>query len=111
MKFQIALLAIITLAELSSAQLLPPKKTENIPKIDSALVFRINYGDESTPIDNPQKENQAIIEQHNGKSNQGSFDTKNSLIWAGICATEAALSIIFDSNNSLQCVPAPNIKF
>ena len=91
MKFQIALLAIITLAELSSAQLLPPKKTENIPKIDSALVFRVNYGDESAPIDDPQKKEEPTTEPTRGRSHSG-FDFKSSLIWTGICATEAILS-------------------
>ena len=90
MKFQIALLAIITLAELSSAQLLPPQKTEPLPKIDSALVFRVNYGDESAPIDAPQKE-EPTTEQYHGRSH-GGFDIKSSLIWTGICATEAILS-------------------
>ena len=56
MKFHIFTLTIIALAGLSSAQLLAPKKTENIPKIDSALVFRVNYGDETAQINAPQKE-------------------------------------------------------
>ena len=91
MKFQIITLTIIALAGLSSAQLLPPKKTENIPKIDSALVFRVNYGDESAPIDSPQKEEEPTTEQYHGRSH-GGFDIKSSLIWTGICATEAILS-------------------
>ena len=91
MKFHISLLIIIAMAELSNAQLLPPKKTENIPKIDSALVFRVNYGDESAPIDAPQKE-EPTTEQPNTKSNRVGFDIKSSLIWTGLCATEAILS-------------------
>lgn len=91
MKFQIALLAIMALAELSSAQLLPPQKTEPLPKIDSALVFRVNYGDESAPIDAPQKEEEPTVEPTRRKSNSG-FDFKSSLIMTGICATETILS-------------------
>ena len=91
MKFQIALLAIMALAELSSAQLLPPQKTEPLPKIDSALVFRVNYGDESAPIDAPQKEEEPAVEPTRRKSNSG-FDFKSSLIMTGICATETILS-------------------
>lgn len=92
MRFQIITLIIIALAGLSSAQLLLPKKTENIPKIDSALVFRVNYGDETAPIDAPQKEEEPTTEQLHRRSNHSGFDIKSSLIWTGLCATEAILS-------------------
>ena len=91
MKFQIILPIIMVMAGLSGAQLLPPKKTENIPKIDSALVFRVNYGDETAPINAPQKEEEPSTEQLH-RNNHGGFDFKSSLIWTGICATEAILS-------------------
>lgn len=91
MKFQVITLTVITTMALSSAQLLPPQKTEPLPKIDSALVFRVNYGDESAPIDAPQKE-EPTTEQPNTKSNRVGFDIKSSLIWTGLCATEAILS-------------------
>lgn len=91
MKYQIALITIVVLAELSNAQLLYPKKSESIPKIDSALVFRVNYGDVSAPIEDSQKEDEPTTEQYNGRSHSG-FDIKSSLIWTGICATEAILS-------------------
>ena len=91
MKFQVITLTVITMVALSSAQLLPPQKTEPLPKIDSALVFRVNYGDESAPIDAPQKEEEPAVEPTRRKSNSG-FDFKNSLIMTGICATETILS-------------------
>ena len=76
---------------LSSAQLLPPQKTEPLPKIDSALVFRVNYGDVSAPIEDSQKEDEPAVEPTRRKSNSG-FDFKSSLIMTGICATETILS-------------------
>lgn len=91
MKFQVITLTVITMMALSSAQLLPPQKTEPLPKIDSALVFRVNYGDESAPIDAPQKEEEPAVEPTRRKSNSG-FDFKSSLIMTGICATETILS-------------------
>ena len=91
MKFQVITLTVITMVALSSAQLLPPQKTEPLPKIDSALVFRVNYGDESAPIDAPQKEEEPAVEPTRRKSNSG-FDFKSSLIITGICATETILS-------------------
>lgn len=91
MKFQITILTVIAMVALSSAQLLPPKKTESIPKIDSALVFRVNYGDESAPIEAPQKEDEPTTEPTRRKSNSG-FDFKSSLIMTGLCATETILS-------------------
>ena len=91
MKFQVITLTVITMVVLSSAQLLPPQKTEPLPKIDSALVFRVNYGDESAPIDAPQKEEEPAVEPTRRKSNSG-FDFKSSLIMTGICATETILS-------------------
>lgn len=91
MKYQIALITIVALAELSNAQLLYPKKSESIPKIDSALVFRVNYGDVSAPIEDSQKEDEPTTEQYNGRSHSG-FDFKSSLIMTGICATETILS-------------------
>ena len=98
MKFHIFTLIIIALAGLSSAQLLPPQKTENIPKIDSALVFRVNYGDESAPIDDPQKEEEPTTEPARRKSSSG-FDFKSSLIMTGLCATETILSKGAGSNS------------
>ena len=91
MKFQVITLTVITMVALSSAQLLPPQKTEPLPKIDSALVFRVNYGDESAPIDAPQKDEEPAVEPTRRKSNSG-FDFKSSLIMTGICATETILS-------------------
>lgn len=91
MKFQVITLTVITMVALSSAQLLPPQKTEPLPKIDSALVFRVNYGDDSAPIDAPQKEEEPAVEPTRGRSHSG-FDFKSSLIWTGICATETILS-------------------
>ena len=91
MKFQIFTFIVITMVALSSAQLLPSKKPENIPKLDSALVYRVNYGDVSAPVDGPQKEEEPTTEQSHGRSH-GGFDIKSSLIWTGICATEAILS-------------------
>ena len=91
MKFQVITLTVITMVALSSAQLLPPQKTEPLPKIDSALVFRVNYGDESAPIDDPQKEEEPAVEPTRERSHSG-FDFKSSLIWTGICATETILS-------------------
>ena len=91
MKFQVITLTVITMVALSSAQLLPPQKTEPLPKIDSALVFRVNYGDVSAPIEDSQKEDEPTTEQYNGRSHSG-FDFKSSLIMTGICATEAILS-------------------
>lgn len=91
MKFQIILPIIMVMAELSGAQLLPSKKPENIPKLDSALVYRVNYGDVSAPIDAPQKEEEPTTEQSHGR-NHGGFDIKSSLIMTGICATETILS-------------------
>lgn len=92
MKFQIATLITIIIVGLSNAQLLPPQKKESLPKIDSALVFRVNYGDESAPIDAPQKEEEPTTEQLHRRSNHSGFDIKSSLIWTGLCATEAILS-------------------
>ena len=91
MKFQVITLTVITTVALSSAQLLPPQKTEPLPKIDSALVFRVNYGDVSAPIEDSQKEDEPAVEPTRRKSNSG-FDFKNSLIMTGICATETILS-------------------
>ena len=98
MKFQITILTVIAMVALSSAQLLPPQKTENIPKIDSALVFRVNYGDESAPIDDPQKEEEPTTEPARRKSSSG-FDFKSSLIMTGLCATETILSKGAGSNS------------
>jgi hypothetical protein len=91
MKFQIFTFIVITMVALSGAQLLPSKKPENIPKLDSALVYRVNYGDVSAPIDAPQKEEEPAMEPTRRKSNSG-FDFKSSLIMTGICATETILS-------------------
>ena len=97
----------LTASVMASAQLLPQKQENNSVKIDRALIFKVDYEDETVAPDSTSK-----------KSNLSSNETKkkddpiiNSLIGTGVCIAEATLITIFNGNSPLACVPLPNPKF
>ena len=106
MKFHAAIPLIMIVAGMSSAQLLPQKQAEDLPKIDRAMIFKVDYNDKAEASDsNSGKINPSIKEQEKGNY------LKNSLIWTGLCVTGAALSAAFGGHGPIWCDPNSPARF
>ena len=93
-------IAIFLLAAvvLSSAQLLP-QKSEDLPKIDRAMIFKLGYERGMAASDSSSKRIDASIKEGREKGNY----LKNALIWNGLCLTGAALSSAFGGHGPIDC--------
>lgn len=106
MKFHAAIPLIMIAAGISSAQLLPQKQSGDLPKIDRAMIFKVDYNDKAEASDsNSGKINPSIKEQEKGNY------LKNSLIWTGLCVTGAALSAAFGGHGPIWCDPNSPARF
>ncbi|MBO7414840.1 MAG: hypothetical protein J6U20_14480 [Fibrobacter sp.] len=106
MKLRITISCILTIAGMASAQLMPPKPAEDLPKIDRAMIFKVDYNDKAETSDsNSGKINPSIKEQEKGNY------LKNSLIWTGLCVTGAALSAAFGGHGPIWCDPNSPARF
>ena len=91
---------------MASAQLMPPKPAEDLPKIDRAMIFKVDYSDKAEASDsNSGKINPSIKGQEKGNY------LKNSLIWTGLCITGAALSTAFGGHGPIWCDPNSPARF
>lgn len=103
--YGIAILLLAT-APLSFAQLLPQKQAEDLPKIDRAMIFKVDNSDKAEASDSSSRKiNPSIKEQEKGNY------LKNSLIWTGLCVTGAALSAAFGGHGPIWCDPNSPAKF
>ena len=106
MKFHAAIPLIMIAAGISSAQLLPQKQSGDLPKIDRAMIFKVDYNDKAEASDsNSGKINPSVKEQEKGNY------LKNSLIWTGLCVTGAALSAAFGGHGPIWCDPNSPARF
>ena len=93
-------------AGISSAQLLPQKQSGDLPKIDRAMIFKVDYSDKAEASDSISgKINPSVKEQEKGNY------LKNSLIWTGLCVTGAALSAAFGGHGPIWCDPNSPARF
>lgn len=106
MRFYNIAFILLATAPLSFAQLLPQKAEADTPKLDRAMVFKVDYGaeaaaDSSRSIDQPVR------------SAQKNDLTNNALFINALCATGAALSVFFDGNGAADCfvIPAKQLRF
>ena len=84
MRFSRIAFILLVVAPLSFAQLLPQKQAEDLPKIDRAMIFKVDYSDKAEASDSSSRKiNPSIKEQEKGNY------LKNSLIWTGLCVTGA----------------------
>ena len=106
MKFHAAIPLIMIAAGISSAQLLPQKQSGDLPKIDRAMIFKVDYNDKAEASDSISgKINPSVKEQEKGNY------LKNSLIWTGLCVTGAALSAAFGGHGPIWCDPNSPARF
>jgi len=99
-------LLILVSASLSFAQLLPKKTAQpaNSIKLDSAMVFRVNYGDIPPEPDSTSKDSDDSDPSVNRPKKEGHF-IRNFLIGTGACITEATIGAVTNSSGpgSIVC--------
>lgn len=106
MSFSRIAFILLVVAPLSFAQLLPQKQAEDMPRIDRAMVFKLDYSDKAEASDSSSRKiNPSIKEQEKGNY------LKNSLIWTGLCVTGAALSAAFGGHGPIWCDPNSPARF
>ena len=100
----IILLIVLLIADLSFAQLLPKKSAEptNSIKLDSAMVFRVNYGEIPPEPDSTLKDYDDSDPYVGRHKKEGNF-IRNFLIGTGACITEAAIGATTNSGSSVVC--------
>ena len=108
MKFTGIAFFLLAAATMPFAQLLPQKAEADTPKLDRAMVFKVDYSDKAgTSADSSKSIGQPTkyVENENG--------VRNPLLINALCATGAIFSVAFDGNGSLDCfvIPSKKLRF
>ena len=102
----IAFLLLAT--SMTFAQILPQKQAEDLPKIDRAMIFKVDYSDEvEAPADSSRNIDQPV------RSAEKSELANNTLFINTLCATGAVLGAVLGGNGTAGCfvIPTSKLKF
>ncbi len=108
MKSRFVTFLVMIAAGVSLAQLLPQKQAEDLPKIDRAMIFKVDYSDEvEAPADSSRNIDQPV------RSAEKSELANNTLFINTLCATGAVLGAVLGGNGTAGCfvVPSSKLKF
>lgn len=108
MKSKFVTFLVMIAAGVSLAQLLPQKQAEDLPKIDRAMIFKVDYSDEvEIPADTSRTINQPV------RSAEKSELANNTLFINTLCATGAVLGAVLGGNGTAGCfvIPSSKLKF
>lgn len=108
MKCKFIILLVMIAGGISLAQLLSQKQAEDLPKIDRAMIFKVDYSDEvEMPADTSRALNQPV------RSAEKSELANNTLFINTLCATGAVLGAVLDGNGTAGCfvIPSSKLKF
>lgn len=108
MKSRFVTFLVMIAAGVSLAQLLPQKQAEDLPKIDRAMIFKVDYSDEvEMPADTSRTIEQPV------RSAEKSELANNTLFINTLCATGAVLGAVLGGNGSAGCfvIPSSKLKF
>lgn len=108
MRFSGIAILLLMAATLSSAQLLPQKQAEDLPKIDRAMIFKVDYSDEvEVSSDSSRTIDQPV------RSAEKSELANNTLFINTLCATGAVLGAVLGGNGTAGCfvIPSSKLKF
>ena len=108
MKCKFIILLVMIAGGISLAQLLPQKQAEDLPKIDRAMIFKVDYNDEAkTPADSSRTIDQPV------RSAEKSELANNTLFINTLCATGAVLGAVLGGNGTAGCflIPGSKLKF
>lgn len=105
MKCKFIILLVMIAAGVSLAQLLPQKQAEDLPRIDRAMIFKVDYSDEAkAPADSSRTINQPV------RSAEKSELANNTLFINTLCATGAVLGAVLGGNGTAGCFVIPHSK-
>lgn len=105
MKCKFITLLVMIAGGISLAQLLPQKQAEDLPKIDRAMIFKMDYSDEvEMPADTSRTINQPA------RSAEKSELANNTLFINTLCATGAVLGAVLGGNGTAGCFVIPHSK-
>lgn len=105
MKSRFVTFLVMIAAGVSFAQLLPQKQAGDLPKIDRAMIFKVDYSDEvETPADSSRTIEQPV------RSAEKSELANNTLFINTLCATGAVLGAVLGGNGSAGCFVIPHSK-
>lgn len=105
MKCKFIILLVMIAGGISFAQLLPQKQVENLPKIDRAMIFKVDYSDEvEMPANSSRTINQPV------RSAEKSELANNTLFINTLCATGAVLGAVLGGNGTAGCFVIPHSK-
>ena len=102
-KLSIIIPIVLTGAVMVSAQLLPQKQENNSVKIDRALIFKVDYEDETVAPDTTSKKDTPTKEEKKKKD-----PLANSILEVGTCITASVLLDIFNGGIHTGCIPLPS---
>ncbi|MBR2307430.1 MAG: hypothetical protein IKA48_09585 [Fibrobacter sp.] len=108
MKSRFVTFLVMIAAGVSLAQLLPQKQAEDLPKIDRAMIFKVDYSDEvEMPADTSRTIEQPV------RSAEKSELANNTLFINTLCATGAVLGAVLGGNGTAGCfvIPSSKLKF
>ena len=108
MRFYNIAFILLATAPLSFAQLLPQKQAEDLPKIDGAMIFKVDYSDEvEVSADSSRNIDQPV------RSPEKSELANNTLFINTLCATGAVLGAVLGGNGTAGCflIPGSKLKF
>lgn len=105
MKSRFVTFLVMIAAGVSLAQLLPQKQAEDLPKIDRAMIFKVDYSDEvEMPADTSRTIEQPV------RSAEKSELANNTLFINTLCATGAVLGAVLGGNGTAGCFVIPHSK-
>lgn len=108
MKSRFVTFLVMIAAGVSLAQLLPQKQAEDLPKIDRAMIFKMDYSDEvEVPTDTSRTIEQPV------RNAEKSELANNTLFINTLCATGAVLGAVLGGNGTAGCfvIPSSKLKF
>lgn len=103
MKYRIFIPIILLAFELPFAQLVPQKSENASVKIDRALIFKVDYTDETLAPDSTSKKADRI-EDKKDKKNHSAL---RSVAKTGVCLVGATFLTLSGNNLPLPCIPLP----
>ena len=106
MKYRLFVPIILLAVELPFAQLLPQKSEDPSVKIDRALIFKVDYTDETlAPDSTSQKANRT--EEKKDKKDKKNYSALRSVAETGVCLVGATFLTLSGNNLPLPCIPLP----
>lgn len=103
MKYRIFIPIILLAFELPFAQLVPQKSENSSVKIDHALIFKVDYTDETLAPDSTSQKADRTEDKKVKKNNSA----LRSAAKTGVCLVGATLLTLFGNNLPLTCIPLP----